>query len=134
MALVDRMERLILDGILGVAGYTFPTTAYLALFTADPTGTGSVANELIGNGYARVNLSGKFSLTTGTAGISANTSTVNFPQATANWAVVTHFAFMESGVQGTDDMMDRSPLVAPVTILLGETFGILIGDLTLTVG
>ncbi len=128
--MTNRFEKLIADASVGVSSYTFPSTTYVALFTADPTDAGSVANELSGNGYARVSLSGKFSASSD--GSTANTSQIDFPTATADWTAVTHIGIMESGTTSADDMMYWGQLAGSVTILNGEVFSFLIGDLVLT--
>ena len=121
-----------LDGITGVTQYTTPGTTYLALFTADPTDTGSVANELSGSGYARVSLSGKFSAATGTDGTTSNTSEIAFASATADWPEVTYAGLMTSGTAATDDMKLVIPLDIGITIYSGEQFKFAIGKLTIT--
>ena len=130
--MTDAHEREYLDGITGVTQYTTPATTYLALFTADPTDTGSVTNELSGSGYARVSLSGKFSAATGTDGTTSNTSEIAFPTATADWPEVTHAGIMKSGTAATDDMIIVVPLDAGITIYSGDTFKFAIGKLTIT--
>ncbi len=121
----------LLDGLLGVAPLTLPDTVYLALFTADPTDTGDVSNELSGNGYNRVSLDGLFS--NAVSGTSSNTSEVLFDTATADWPTVTHIGYMKSNVQGTADMMNYDDLDEAVDIASGEAFIFKIGNLSLTV-
>ena len=129
--LTDAYENELLDGITGVTSL-FSSTVHLALFTADPTDTGSVTNELTGGAYARKSLSGLFSAATGTAGSVSNTSVIDFTTATANWTEVTHIGFMESGTATTDDMMVWMELDLPITVLDTKKFSFAIGDLTVT--
>lgn len=127
--MTDALELEILDGITGVTSL-FSSTMALALFTAAPTDTGSVTNELTGNGYARKALTGLFSSATGTTGISSNTSVINFATATGDWSAVTHIGFMESDVETTSDMIVWVALDSSVTILDTQVFSFAIGDLT----
>jgi len=129
--MTDAHENEYLDGITGVTQYTTPAITYLAIFTADPTDTGSVANELTGNGYARKSLAGLFSLATGTDGSVSNTSLITFVTATGNWLEATHVGVMKSGTGGTGDMIIHLPLSSAITILNGQAFEYAIGKLTL---
>ncbi len=130
--LTNGYENELLDGLTGVTPLTTPTTVFLALFTADPTETGAVANELSGGGYARKSTAGLFSAATGTDGTSSNTSVIDFVTATADWSTVTHVGFMESDVETTADMMIVVALDVPITILDTQKFSFAIGNLTVT--
>ena len=129
--LVDGYENELLDGLTGVTQLTTPAIVYLALFTADPTDTGSVVNELTSSGYARQSIAGVYSAATGTTGTVSNTSEINFAIATGDWDAVTHVGFMESDVETTDDMMSNIQLDASIVILNGQTFTFAVGSLTL---
>ncbi len=129
--LVDGYENELLDGLTGITQLTTPAIVYLALFTADPTDTGSVASELTSTGYERKSLAGLFSAATGTAGSVSNTSEINFVSATEDWTTVTHVGFMESDVEATSDMMVWLALDASITILDTQTFTFGVGALTL---
>lgn len=128
--MTDGMENELLDGITGVAQYTTPATTYLALFTADPTDAGSVANEVSGGGYARISLNGEFSGASG--GSISSSSDIEFPTATADWGTITHVGVMKSGTAGTDDMMVWMALDNPTEVNNGNIFKILSGDMTIT--
>lgn len=122
--LTNAWENEVLDYLL------LDTTRYLALFTADPTETGSVTNELSGSGYARASLSGKFSAASG--GEASNTAIISFATATADWDEVTHVGVMESGTASTDDMILWLELDEGITTLNTKAFKFAIGDLTFT--
>lgn len=128
----DYYERKLLDATLGVTPYTFPTTVYLALFSANPTDTGSVTNELSGGNYNRVALTAKFTAASGTTGVSSNTAQIIFPTANADWLAASYIGIMESGTPGADDMLIWGALAGSVTVLNTEVFTILIGNLSLT--
>lgn len=131
-ALTDGYENELLDGLTGVSPLTTPTTVYLALFTADPTDTGSVVNEYQLNGCARVSIAAKFPAATGTAGSVSNTVQIDFVTATGDWTQITHIGYMKTDVEGTADMMVHAQLDSPITILNGQTFSFAIGTLTIT--
>lgn len=129
--LTDGFEKELTDGLTGVTPLTTPTTVYLALFTADPTETGSVANEVSGTGYSRVALTGKF--TASTDGSAANTSAITFAAAGAGgWGTITHIGFMKSGTATTADMMMYDSLVDSVTIAESDVFEFVAGNLAVT--
>ena len=127
--MVDGFENDVLDGISGVTSL-FSATMAVALFTADPTDTGSVTNEMSGNGYARKLLAGLFSTATGTAGSVSNTSQIDFATATGDWAEVTHVGFMKTATATTDDMIVVVPLDSAITILDTQVFSFAVGNLT----
>lgn len=123
--LTDAHETTIFNGLTGVSTL-FTSTVYLALFTASPTESGSIANELSGNGYARVSLAGKF-----TAGTPSNTGQITFATASADWSTVTHIGFMKASTGS--DMMMYGTLDAPISIVSGQAFIVAIGALVLSV-
>jgi len=80
----------------GDFSYTFPTTVYLALFTADPGVAGDLSSEVTGGSYARQPISwGTIAL-----GSVANLLPVVFPLATASWGTVAFAAVMDNSVGG----------------------------------
>lgn len=132
-SMTDDLENDLLDGLLGVTQYTSPSIVYLALFTADPTDTGSVTNEVSGTSYARKSLAGLFTAASGTTGVSANTTAVTFAAAgSGGWGTITHVGFMKSGTATTDDMILHKALVDSITISETDVFEYAIGKLSLT--
>ena len=130
--MTDAMENEILDGLTGVSTM-FSTTMALAIFTVSPTDTGSVINELSGNGYERKLLSGLFPAASGSTGSVANTSILDFATATGGaWTTATHVGIMESAVEGTDDMKVWLPLANPITIQDAQVFSYAIGKFVIT--
>ena len=74
---------------------------YVALFTADPTATGSTTNEADYTGYARVAVarsSGGFTVSSTNV---SNTSSITFGECTAGSNTLTHFAIMTASSGGT---------------------------------
>ena len=129
--MTNALEKEIVDGLVSVTQYTSPAIVYLALFTADPTETGSVTNEVSGTNYARVSLATKF--TASTDGSSANTSSIAFAAAGAGgWGTITHVGFMKSGTATTDDMILHDALISSVAILETDVFEFLVSGLSVT--
>ena len=127
--MTDATELEFLDGITGVSSL-FSATMSMCLLTADPTEAGLVTNEYTLNGCTRLLLSAKYSAASG--GTSANTATITFPTATADWTPITHLGFMEADVESVADMKAWVALDSPITILNGQVFEFAIGDQTLT--
>jgi len=125
--LSDYMENAIINQMRNVAGVQ--VAVYVALFTA-VTGleadTGWSATEVSGGSYAR-QLAG---LTAGSGGLSSNAADITFPQATANWGVITHCALMDAVTAG--HVLMWTQLDASKTINNGDTFKFNAGDLDVT--
>lgn len=123
----DSYERELLDKILITDGN------YLALFTSDPTDAGLVTGEVVGNGdYARIPLATYFTASSGTDGISANTSEIAFTQCAVDWGIVTHIGICKTGVKGTNDMILHGVLPIAIPCVIGYIFKYNVGDLSLT--
>jgi len=125
--LSDYMENAIINQMRNVAGVQ--VAVYVALFTA-VTGleadTGWSGTEVSGGSYAR-QLAG---LTAGSGGLSSNAADITFPQATANWGVITHCALMDAVTGG--HVLMWTQLDASKTINSGDTFKFNAGDLDVT--
>ena len=93
MSMSNNTENATLKALLQGTDISFRTdqNLYLALFTADPTETGSFANEATFTGYARVAMPKASSWTDGGSTFT-NSGLVQFPQCTAGSNVITHFA------------------------------------------
>jgi hypothetical protein len=123
----DYMENKIIDQMRNVAGVQ--VAAYVALFTA-VTGleadSGWTATEVSGGAYAR-QLAG---LTAASGGASSNAADITFPQATADWGLITHCALMDAITGG--HVLMWTPLDANKQVNNGDTFKINAGDLDVT--
>ena len=86
-------ENKVLKALLQGTDIDFRASAnlYLALFTADPTESGSFANEANYTGYARVSMPKASSWTDGGSTFT-NSGLLQFPQCTAGNKTITHFA------------------------------------------
>jgi hypothetical protein len=97
--------------------YRAGATAYLALFTADPGETASLAAEATYTGYARVALT-KASSWTGSASPLTNTDLIQFPACTAGSSACTHFAVVDTA-SGAVAMMISGALSATLNVSAG---------------
>lgn len=97
--------------------YRAGATQYLALFTADPGETASLAAEANYTGYARVALT-KSSSWTGTASPYTNTNLIQFGACTAGTNAITHFAVVDTA-SGAVAMMISGALSATLNVSSG---------------
>ena len=87
-SITNDLEIDLLDHVLENTAYVPASTLYMSLHTVDPGETGSVANEVSGNGYARTAIA--FSAAASRQVI--QNGQVTFPQViTAPWGTITHF-------------------------------------------
>ena len=92
-------------------------TGYWALFTADPTETGSLANECSYTGYDRVAQAKSSAWTDGGSDFS-NAELVQWPQCTGGSETATHFAWVSSA-SGATTYMVSGALTASLSISNG---------------
>lgn len=97
--------------------YRAGATQYLALFTADPTETGSLASEANYTGYARVALT-KATAWTGGGNPFTNAALIQFGVCTAGTNALTHFAVVDTA-SGAVDMMISGALGATLNVAAG---------------
>lgn len=111
--LTNAEERRLLDASLD--------GTYLALFTADPTESGSLSNEVSGGSYARVLVEWNAASTDG-GGATTKVMTADEPlaTATADWGTITHFGFASASSAGT--LRWYAPLDVSKTVLNGDTY------------
>ncbi len=88
-------EALVNHAFNGIA-YTPAATLYLALSTADPLDDASGLTEPATGGYARAAIA--FSAAAARAVVQSGVTT--FPQATAAWGTITHYAIMDAATGG----------------------------------
>lgn len=119
MSLSNATETAALDAFLrGVdPDYRAGATQYLALFTADPGETASLAAEATYTGYARVELT-KASAWTGTSSPFTNTNLIQFGACTAGTNALTHFAVVDTA-SGEVSMMISGALASTLNVSSG---------------
>ena len=116
--MTDTLANKVLNHLVGT---TFdPGALHLGLMTDSTT-------EVPASGaYARVDLSGKVTVTTDT--LTLNTD-IAFPQATADWGLITHIGIFSAATNG--DMYFVGATSSVRSVSTGDTYNILADNLTL---
>jgi len=91
------LSNAVLDHIFGNDAYDTTATIYVSLSAANPTDDGSGFSEHSGDNYARV---AQNSWDTSSGGATENDGAITFPQASAAWGTVTHFAMWDASTAG----------------------------------
>lgn len=125
----DYLENELLDHVFGNGSYTPPTNVFVALSTADPTDDGSGIAEPGAGAYARVSTAGA-DWNTAVAGALDNANEITFPEATASWGTLTHFALFDALTGG--NMLGHSSLTTSKAIGIGDTAKYAAGELDVT--
>lgn len=97
--------------------YRAGATQYLALFTADPTETASLAAEATYTGYARVALT-KATAWTGGGNPFTNAALIQFGACTVGTNTISHFAVVDTA-SGAVAMMISGTLSSPLNVSPG---------------
>lgn len=97
--------------------YRAGATQYLALFTADPGESASLAAEANYTGYSRVALT-KSSAWTGSASPFTNAALIQFGACSAGTNAITHFAVVDTS-SGAVNMMISGALSATLNVSSG---------------
>ena len=119
-------ENLVINVLLRAASHTGAAAVYVGLYTSDPT-DGNTGTEVTGGSYARTAVV----FGAPSAGISINSSAVEFPQATAAWGTVGWVGVLDAATDG--NLICHSPLDVAKTIDTGDIFKIATGNLSITV-
>lgn len=119
MSLSNTTETAALDMFLRGTDPTYRAgaTQYLALFSADPGESASLAAEANYTGYARVALT-KASAWTGSSSPFTNANLIQFGACTAGTTAATHFAVVDTA-SGAVSMMISGALSATLNISAG---------------
>ena len=110
--------------------YRAGATQYLALFSADPGETGSLAAEATYTGYARVALTKATAWTDGGSSFS-NANLIQFGACTAGTTAATHFAVVDT-VSGAVSQMISGALSATLNVSAGIQPQVQAGSLVIT--
>ena len=110
--------------------YRAGDTQYLALFTADPGETGSLAAEATYTGYARVALTKASAWTDGGSSFT-NANLVQFGACTAGTSAITHFAVVDTA-SGAVAQMISGALSATLNVSAGIQPQFQAGSLSIT--
>jgi hypothetical protein len=125
-ALTNYAENKVLDHMLGTTGWTFPSQAYLALHTADPTETGAVSELSSTNGYIRQAID--FNAASG--GTTDNSNAPEFTASGGNWGTITHWSLWDAATSGNP--LTYGSFAASKVINNGDTARITAGSLDVT--
>ena len=127
MSFTNTYETHVMQYVFTTTSVTRPTAWYIALFTSDPTDTGSAGTEVsTGTGYART--AATFTVSGDTA---TNSAAIEFPAASGgNWGTISHIGVMTASSGG--DMIVHSALTTAKAINDGDVFRIPTGDLDIT--
>jgi hypothetical protein len=132
-ALTNYTENNIINHIFRTGSFTKPSALYVGLITSLTDGEGgSYAEPAVGS-YARVvrnPLDANWNAST-TTGTTANTASLQFPAATADWGTCTHFGIWDAATGG--NLLIYAPLTAARTITNGTTPSFGAGALTFQV-
>jgi hypothetical protein len=126
LAKTHYLEDAILNEVLRGTNFVPPTAVYVALFTT-PTDKDGGGTEVSGGGYARQ------PVTFGAPGPGvnghrvANSAEVLFPEATANWGVVTHVAIFDAATGG--NMLYQGAMESSREVKTRDQFRLKAGDL-----
>lgn len=124
MAFTDYLETKLLAHTFSNTAYTSPNPVYVALYTVAPA-DGSAGTEVTGGGYARQSCA-----FTTTGNLATNTSSVEFPTATAGYGTVVAVSVCDAASGG--NQLAYAALTANKTIGVGDVFRIPAGDLDIT--
>lgn len=127
-ALSDYLENALVNHIFRNTDYVRVANIYVALFTAAPSDAGG-GTEVTGGAYARQALATGASSAWDAAsgGATANTATLTFPTATANWGTITHIGLFDALTVG--NLMFHGALTVAKTVNNFDIFRFNAGDL-----
>jgi hypothetical protein len=98
----DAVHEDMLDHVMKVLAMSVPTNIYIGLSTADPAANGGSIAEPVGNGYARKACNTwNAASNSGGVGVTANTSAVDFDEASGSWGTITWFSLHSAASGGT---------------------------------
>ena len=101
-ALTNYTENLLLAHLFRTGTFAKPTTLYIGLATAVADAEAGTITEVTGGSYARVArnpLDANWDAAVANNGTTANTASIQFPAATADWGTITHF-FIADAITG----------------------------------
>lgn len=129
-ALTNYLENKLIDHIFRTSSFTKPTSLYVGLLTGITDAEAGTITEVSGGSYARVvrnPLDANWNAST-TSGTTANTASLQFPSATADWGTCTHFGIWDAATGG--NLLIYAPLTVARTITNGTTPSFGAGALT----
>lgn len=129
--LTDYAEKKLADHLFGITSYTKPTAVYAALHSADPTDTGSLANEITGNyGMPRVSITASMNAGNATSGLIDSATQIELGPVNADAGTVTHVTTQDALTGG--NALLRGPATANRTLFSGDSYRFAAGQLNAT--
>lgn len=107
------LEDAVLNAVLRNIAFSSPATVYVALFTVAPTDTGG-GTEVTGGSYARQTVT----FSAPASGVVANSGSVTFPVATADWGTITSMGIYDALTVG--NLLYYGNLAASKNVLTGD--------------
>lgn len=105
----------------GLQGSGTPGSFFIALFTADPTDAGLVANEATYTGYARKGITRAGGSWTTATGATENTAAITFDPCTGGSNTITHFGICKADVESVADLIYHGDLGSSLAVSNGIT-------------
>ena len=127
MDFTNYLANRLVKATVGNVAWTTPSKVYLALYTEDPTKSGSSAGEVNQASYNRQEVT--FNIN-GVNGETTNANQLDWDIATSNWGVVGWVSIMDSKTGGF--MLYFKELENAKNIITGDQFQIDAGKLKLT--
>lgn len=130
-ALTNYTENQILSHIFRSGSFTKPSVLAIGLATAMIDGEAGSFTEVTGGSYARVTrspLDTNWDAAVSNNGTTANSASIQFPAATADWGTITHFVIYDASSGGNALIYAR--LTSDRTITNGTTPSFAAGALT----
>ena len=103
----------------GLRGSTVPGSFYVALFTTDPTDSGTVTGECTYTGYARIAVARSGVGWTVSGNNASNAAAVTFDECTAGSNTATHFGICKAGTASVQDLVFHGDLDSSLAISTG---------------
>lgn len=126
-ALSNDIEQALLNHMFRNIAFTSPTTAYVALYTSDPTDANTGA-EVADSAYARQAAAFDAPVVSGAGYQVANSGTIQFPAIADAEVTVTHFAAFTAATGGT--MMMHGTLDSSRILKVSDVVSFSAGSLT----
>jgi len=116
----------------GLQGSGTPGSLYICLFTGNPDEAGSIANECVYTGYARVGVARSGAGWTVSGDTVSNAAAVTFGECTAGSETATHFGIAKADAESTADLIFYGALDSGLAISSGIIPEFIIGAIDVT--
>jgi len=125
MSFTNYAARAVLNSVFGktsnFGALASAPTIYVALYTAAPGEDGTGGTEVSGGAYARQETAASDwnAATDADPSVVTNANAIEFPEATADWGTVTHFALVDASSSG--NILAVAALTTSRTVNSGDT-------------